>query len=66
MHCHIAEKIERAYPGKRNVDFRPFFSAMKKIGYTGKISMECKWWNFDSELGGAKKYLDQQIVESYW
>lgn len=61
VHAHIAEKIERAYPGKRNVDFKPYFAAMKKIGYTGAINMECRWTNFDQEVGGAKKYLDNQL-----
>jgi sugar phosphate isomerase/epimerase len=61
VHSHIAEKIERAYPGKRNVDFRPYFAAMKQIGYTGVITMECRWWNFDQELAGAKRYLDEQL-----
>jgi sugar phosphate isomerase/epimerase len=63
VHSHIAEKIERAYPGKRNVDFRPYFAAMKQIGYTGVITMECRWWNFDQELAPAKAYLDKQISE---
>ena len=61
VHAHIAEKIERAYPGKRSVDFKPYFAAMKKIGYTGAINMECRWTNFDQEVKGAKAYLDRQL-----
>lgn len=65
VHAHIAEKIERAYPGKRSVDFKPYFAAMKKIGYNGAINMECRWTNFDQEVKGAKAYLDKQMEESH-
>lgn len=61
VHSHIAEKIERAFPGKRAVDFKPYFAAMKQIGYTGTVTMECRWWNFDQELAPAKAYLDKQV-----
>jgi sugar phosphate isomerase/epimerase len=63
VHAHIAEKEERAYPGKRGVDFRPYFSAMKKIGYKGRIMMECRFTDFDKQVGPAKIYLDQQLTE---
>jgi sugar phosphate isomerase/epimerase len=62
VHAHIAEKEERAYPGKRGVDFTPYFSAMKKIGYQGKIMMECRFTDFDKQVGPAKNYLDRQIT----
>lgn len=61
IHAHIAEKIERAYPGKRQENFIPYFSAMKQIGFKGLISIECRWINFDAEVGLAKKYLDHQL-----
>jgi sugar phosphate isomerase/epimerase len=63
VHAHIAEKEERAYPGKRGVDFTPYFSAMKKIGYTGKIMMECRFTDFDKQVGPAKTYLDGQLTK---
>lgn len=62
VHAHIAEKEERAYPGKRGVDFTPYFEAMKKIGYHGAIMMECRWTKFEDEVGPAKNYLDQQLT----
>jgi len=63
VHAHIAEKIERAYPGKRGVDFTPYFAAMKKIGYHGAIMMECRWTKFEEEVGPAKNYLDGQLAK---
>jgi sugar phosphate isomerase/epimerase len=64
VHAHIAEKLERAYPGKRGEDFRPYFAAMKKIGYRGAVTMECRWTKMEDEVGGAKKYLDQQMQDA--
>jgi sugar phosphate isomerase/epimerase len=64
VHAHIAEKIERAYPGKRGEDFRPYFAAMKKIGYRGAVTMECRWTKMEDEVGGAKKYLDKQLLDA--
>jgi sugar phosphate isomerase/epimerase len=64
VHAHIAEKIERAYPGKRGEDFKPYFAAMNKIGYQGAVTMECRWTKMEDEVGAAKKYLDQQMKEA--
>ncbi len=65
VHCHIAEEQERAYPGKRGEEFRPYFRALKKIKFTGKITMECGWKNIDAECGPALKYLQQQLDEVF-
>ena len=62
-HCHIAEETDRAFPGKTGVDFRPYFKAMKKAGYRGKIMIECRWGDFDKEAAGALSYLKQQLNE---
>ena len=45
-HCHIACKGTRQFPGTRPDDaeiFKPYFDALKKIGYAGGISCECGW-----------------------
>ena len=42
-HCHIAELKDRTAPGMAGDDFRVYFSALKKIGYTGGISIEGSW-----------------------
>lgn len=64
VHCHIAEEVDRAYPGKTGVDFRPYFSAMKKIGYSGKIMIECRWNDIDKESVVARQYLLDQWNEA--
>lgn len=45
-HCHIACKETRQFPGTRPDDaeiFKPYFDALKEIGYTGGVSCECGW-----------------------
>lgn len=60
VNVHIAEKDERAYPGKRGTDFRPYFRAMKEIGYTGGIMIECRWGKMAEELPLADAFLRSQ------
>lgn len=57
-HCHIAEKAKRTAPGMEGDDFRPYFDALKKIHYTGGISIEGQWKN--ENLPIAFKVLTDQ------
>jgi len=64
-HCHIAENIKRASPGTNKEDFTEYFAALKKIGYKGRISVECKWnkkLDQKKELPAALKYTKDQIA----
>jgi sugar phosphate isomerase/epimerase len=63
VHCHIAEEKERARPGKHGEDFRPYFKALRDIGFTGKIMMECGWMDLSKEAGPALRYLERQWQE---
>lgn len=60
-HCHIAEKEKRTPPGIAGDDFKPYFEALKKINYKGKISIECRWQDMKEELPAAIVYLKNQI-----
>ena len=60
VHCHIAEKQDRTAPGVMGDDFSPYFSALKKINYKGRISLECRWKNLETELPVAVKVLREQ------
>lgn len=45
-HCHIASYGTRQFPGSdpETVDrLRPYFDALRAIGYTGGVSCECGW-----------------------
>jgi sugar phosphate isomerase/epimerase len=62
-HCHIAEKEQRTPPGTAGDDFKPFFRALKKINYRGRISIECGWKNMQGQLPAAVACLKKQIHE---
>lgn len=42
-HAHIAEKDGRTAPGVHGDDFRPFFRALRDVGYADRLSVEGKW-----------------------
>ena len=45
-HCHIADYRTRQFPGfdpKETCRLRPYFAALRDIGYTGGVSCECGW-----------------------
>jgi sugar phosphate isomerase/epimerase len=65
VHCHIAEEKDRAYPGKYGEDFKPYFAALKEIGFTGKIMMECSWKDLTIEAPIALQYLQTQLNDAY-
>ncbi len=60
-HAHIAEKRKRTPPGVDGDDFTPYLQAFKDIGYTGCISMECGWSDFDAQIPVAVETLREQI-----
>lgn len=64
VHCHVAEKTNRAAPGINGEDFVPYLKALRKINYKGRISIECKWTNFEEELQPSLKYLKNQILKA--
>lgn len=59
-HCHIAEKEDRSAPGTTDYDFTPYFKALKDIGYTGGISIEGRWNDFENDLAAALKIMQTQ------
>ncbi|HVI48650.1 MAG TPA: sugar phosphate isomerase/epimerase family protein [Chitinophaga sp.] len=65
VHCHIAEKELRTAPGVAGDDFRPYFRALKKAGYQGRIMMECRWDDPARQYKPALTYLETQLKEAY-
>jgi sugar phosphate isomerase/epimerase len=59
-HCHIAEKENRFAPGTTDYDFTPYFKALKDIGYSGAISIEGRWDDFDADLAKALQTMQTQ------
>jgi sugar phosphate isomerase/epimerase len=65
IHCDIAEKLNRAPPGVSGDDFSPYLSMLKKIGYSGKIVLECRWTDLPTQLSSARLNLQKQIDDVY-
>jgi sugar phosphate isomerase/epimerase len=63
-HVHVAEKQDRAAPGRYGEDFRPYFSALHQAGYDRRISIECNWKNLAAEVGPAIQTLREQWMTS--
>ncbi|HYH56555.1 MAG TPA: sugar phosphate isomerase/epimerase family protein [Anseongella sp.] len=61
-HCDLAEKKDRTAPGVKGDDFRPYFRALKEIGYKGKIAIECRWEDMAKQLPAAMKTLKEQLA----
>jgi sugar phosphate isomerase/epimerase len=63
IHCDIAEKNNRNAPASE--DFTPYLRALKKIKYTGKIIIECRWGNLEQQAQPSLLYLQKQIDTVY-
>lgn len=63
VHCDLAERENRTPPGVQGDDFRAYLNALKKIKFTGKIMLECRWDNLAIQAGPARVYLQKQIDE---
>lgn len=62
-HVHAAEGNGRGPLGTTGEDQRPYFRALKDIGYDERISIECNWKDFGSQLGPAIAELRKQWDE---
>ncbi len=63
-HVHVAEKRDRAAPGRYGEDFRPFFAALHQAGYDRRISIECIWQSLAAEVPPAIETLREQWMTS--
>jgi sugar phosphate isomerase/epimerase len=61
-HTHIAENKDRAAPGVNKEDFTPFFKALKKIGYKGRMSIECNCKNIGEIAAPALQEMKRQLA----
>jgi sugar phosphate isomerase/epimerase len=58
VHVHISEPGQRLPPGtNKTYDYSPFYTILQQIGYKNRISIECKWQNFERQLEPASVYL---------
>lgn len=55
-YVHLSDSNRRA-PGQGHFAFQPFFQTLKKVGYTGYLTMEC-FIDSPDELLAAKQYIE--------
>lgn len=65
VYCEVAEKEGRTPPGVQGEDFKPYFTALKEIGYRDKIMIECRWENVNIQAAPAFEYLRRQVDDVY-
>ena len=65
IYCEVAEKEGRTPPGVQGDDFRPYFTALKQVGYHDKISIECRWEDVAAQGQMAFQKLQTQIQDVY-
>lgn len=63
VHVHVAEKAERTPPGTAGDDFKPYLAALKKAGFSGRMSLECRWKDFNAEVGPALTAFKAQLTQ---
>lgn len=62
VHVHVAEKAERTPPGTAGDDFKPYLAALKKVGFSGRMSLECRWKDFNAQVGPALAAFKAQVT----
>src|SRR5262245_43988776 len=58
-HAHLADS-ELLPPGRGEFDFAPFLEALRSIDYDARISLKCRWHDFEHEAGPALAFVQQQ------
>lgn len=56
VHTHTAD-TGRFYPGSGSYPHREFFEALRSIGYNDRMSVECRFNDFDAECKKALEFL---------
>ena len=56
-HTHVALRGSRAYPTEITEDLKDFFGQLEAIHYTGRMSIEGKTENFDTDAPKALAVL---------
>ena len=65
VHCEIAEKEKRSFPGVQGEDFKPYLRALRKAKYKGPVFIEGNTTNPRADIPLSFAYLTKQIKEVY-
>ena len=64
VHVHVSS-ADRSPPKENGADWTSMFRALKALGYDSRLSMECRWTDFEKEAPVALKFLKQTWDESF-
>ena len=59
-HVHVADTDRRA-PGTGQYPYPTFVEQLRRVGYEGFISVECRWEDFSAEAGPAVQFLRRML-----
>jgi sugar phosphate isomerase/epimerase len=63
-HVHLSEYgMDRAEPGRRGDDFRPYLRALKNAGYDKGLVIESNWRDVPGETRSGLAELRRQMAE---
>jgi sugar phosphate isomerase/epimerase len=60
VHVHVAQRGTRLAPMPGGTDFRPCFTALKGIGYRGRISIEAGWKDGETDFARSRAFIREQ------
>ncbi len=63
-HFHVAEYPSRRYPGADGQSYVGWFEALREVGYSGGVSVECRWGDLIPEAGLAVANLRRDLTAS--
>jgi sugar phosphate isomerase/epimerase len=64
VHVHVSS-ADRSPPKEDGADWTSMFRALKALGYDARLSMECRWTDFEKEAPGALEFLKRAWRESF-
>lgn len=64
-HIHVAG-AQRAVPGEDGSPYQEFFRRLHACGYSGRISIECRWDDLAAQAGPAGTFLRRAWDETQW
>ena len=64
VHVHVSS-ADRSPPMEDGADWTSMFRALKALGYDARLSMECRWTDFDNEAPAALAFLKRAWDEAF-
>lgn len=63
VHVHLTDSDRRA-PGTGHLQWLAAFAELRKAGYDGMMSMECRWENFATQAPAAARFVQEMWAKS--